>query len=78
MKQDDLDTVKRENADSAEALTKIISNWLRKNYNFERFGEPTWKALVEAVASPLGGNNTALAIEIATSHPKSSFISIGS
>lgn len=68
LKQDDLDTIKRENADFAEALTKIISNWLKLNYNWQKFVKPTWKALVEAVASPIGGNNTALAMEIARSH----------
>ncbi len=68
LKQDILDTIKQESADHTEALTKIITNWLRKNYNFEKFGEPTWNSLVEAVESPIGGGNTALAMKIAEDH----------
>ena len=34
----------------------------------ERFGPPTWKALVEAVAHPGGGNHKGLAMEIAKRH----------
>ena len=68
LKQDELDAIKRESADCTEALIKIITSWLRKNYDLERFGEPTWKALVEAMASPIGGNNNALAMEIARKH----------
>ena len=69
LKQDELDAIKGESADCTAALIKIITSWLRKNYNLERFGEPTWKVLVEAVANPIGGNNNALAMEIARKHP---------
>ena len=34
-----------------------------------RFGKPTWKRLVEAVEDCVGGNNPALAQEIARNHP---------
>ena len=34
-----------------------------------RFGKPTWKRLVEAVEDRVGGNNPALAQEIAKDHP---------
>ena len=34
-----------------------------------RFGKPTWKRLVEAVEDRGGGNNPALAQEIAKDHP---------
>ena len=50
------------------ALRKIISNWILKNYNVGRFGEPTWKGLVEAVAASNGGNSIALAQKIAADH----------
>ncbi len=69
LRQGDLDTIRRSNVDFAEAMTAIINNWLKLNYNVEKFGEPTWKALVDAVASPMGGNNNAVAMEIARSHP---------
>ena len=77
LKQGELDAIKRESADCAEAMIKIITSWLRKNYDLERFGEPTWKALVEAVANPIGGNNNALAMEIARSHSAPSSSSSG-
>jgi len=35
----------------------------------ERFGEPTWRRLVEAVEDHVGGNNFALAKTIAREHP---------
>ena len=37
----------------------------------ERFGEPTWRRLVEAVEDEVGGNNSALAQKIARQHPPS-------
>ena len=72
LKQDMLDTIKRESADQREAMTKIITNWLRKNYNVEKVGEPSWEALANAVGSPIGGNNKAVAMEIAQEHGYSS------
>ncbi len=68
LKQDTLNTIRRESADHTEALTKIVTNWLLKNYNFKKFGVPTWNSLVEAVESPIGGNNTTLAMKIAQDH----------
>ena len=37
----------------------------------ERFGEPTWRRLVEAVEDSVGGNDSALAQKIARQHPVS-------
>ena len=37
----------------------------------ERFGEPTWRRLVEAVEDSVGGNDRALAQTIARQHPVS-------
>ena len=68
LKQSYLDGIKRKNIDFVEAMTEIIRNWLKLNYNYQRFGKPTWKALVDAVKSPNGGNNTALAEKIAKRH----------
>ena len=49
-------------------LSYVIENWLKKNYNFTKFGPPTWRWLVEIVADPAGGNDRALADEIAKKH----------
>ena len=35
----------------------------------EKFGRPTWKKVVEAVQDRVGGNNPALAENIAGKHP---------
>ena len=35
----------------------------------ERFGDPTWRRLVEAVQDKVGGDNLALAQAIARDHP---------
>ena len=35
----------------------------------KRFGNPTWRRLVEAVEDPVGGNDHALAQKIAAKHP---------
>ena len=52
----------------AQALTQVLLMWLRQRYNFEKFGRPTWQRLREAVGSPSGGENPALAEKIAEKH----------
>ena len=49
-------------------LSEVIANWLKKNYNTEKFGLPTWRWLVEVVADPAAGNDRALAEVIARKH----------
>ena len=51
-----------------ECLSDVVTEWLKKNYSVEKFGEPTWQWLVKAVDHPAGGANKALAIEIARRH----------
>ena len=53
----------------AEAMNKIINNWLQRNYDTKKYGPPTWKMLADAVRAPNGGNNPTLADEIARLHP---------
>ena len=62
----ELKRIKRENRDNLEdCLTEVLTLWLKKAYNTERFGEPSWELLARAMAHPAGGNNPALAEEIA-------------
>ena len=61
----ELNAIRRKNVDSAEAMIEIISNWLKLNYKYELHGKPSWKILVRAIANPMGGNDRALAMEIA-------------
>ena len=51
--------------DVIACLTKALTEWLNKSYNVARFGLPSWKLLVAAVADPAGGNDHALAERIA-------------
>ena len=48
-----------------ECLSAVLTEWLKKNYDTSRFGPPSWKLLVAAVANPAGGNDHALAEQIA-------------
>ena len=51
--------------DVIACLTETLTEWLNKSYNTSRFGPPSWKLLVAAVANPAGGNDGALAEQIA-------------
>ena len=68
LKPNELDTIQAGNSDLTACLTQTVTKWLNRNYNVEKFGEPTWRRLVEAVSDPAGGANMALAREIARRH----------
>ena len=51
-----------------KSLSDVVNEWLSQSYNTERFGLPSWKMLVDAVAHRSGGNNYALARQIAIQH----------
>ena len=52
-----------------ECLSQMLTCWLNRIYNVERFGEPTWQAVVKVVALPAAGDNCGLALSIAEQHP---------
>ena len=54
--------------DPVACLTSMATEWLRRNYNVTKFGEPTWQKLVEVVGHPAGAANKALARDIARRH----------
>ena len=54
-------------------LPEMLTSWLNRNYNVERFGEPTWRAVVKVVAHPAAGDNCALALSIAGKHSGNSY-----
>ena len=62
--------------DAEQALNDVLFMWLSKQYDTERFGLPTWRALIEAVAKRLGGNNIALARKMASNHPASKLANV--
>ena len=47
--------------DPSACLRTVIVLWLQREYDVEQYGPPSWRALVEAVADPAGGNDTDLA-----------------
>ena len=55
--------------DPSRCLDGVIEKWLNQDYNYNKFGEPSWKKLVAAVADSSGGKNTALARKIGQKHP---------
>ena len=68
-----LGTIQTDNpGNSRMCLSEMLSCWLQRNYNVERFGEPTWRAVVKVVAHPAAGDNCTLALNIAKQHSGSS------
>lgn len=64
------DKYPEDKSDAEKALNDVMLLWLyHQNYNVKRFGLPTWRMLVEAVAHPLGGKNHEVARKIAINHP---------
>ena len=59
-----LDELERDKGNCEDCLTEVLILWLKRNYNTERFGEPSWEMLARAVGHRSGGNNPALAREI--------------
>ena len=61
--------IKAEQKDDVRScLSEMVTEWLNQSYNTQRFGLPSWKMLVEAVAHRNGGNNQALATTIANKY----------
>ena len=69
LRQDVLDRIAHENHDLMICLSKMVSEWLlKRNYNIEKFGEPSWRKLAEAVGNAAGGRNPELARQIKQEH----------
>ena len=67
--QGQLKKIEKENRDDLDdCLSETLSLWLNKNYNTEKFGNPTWELLAEAVSHRAGGNNPALSDDISMKH----------
>ena len=63
-----LKRIEEDSPDSMRRLEEALTEWLKKSYDTDRFGPPSWKLLVSAVAHPAGGNDRALAEQIAKNH----------
>ena len=77
LRSDDIGAIRKgypNKFDHDAALNDVLLLWLKKEYNVERFGPPTWRMLVEAINKRSGGNNYELAKQIALNHPAGSTI----
>ena len=55
----------RGQTDVLDLLTSMIVEWLKMNHDTNKFGQPTWRRIVEAVRDKTGGGNPALANALA-------------
>ena len=55
--------------DPKDCLLAVVEEWLMGLHNVQRYGHPSWRGLVQAVAHPAGGANPALAHSVAAKHP---------
>ena len=63
-----LNGIEAKKSDVENNLSDVLEEWLKKSYDTESFGDPSWKLLVDAVAHPVGGKDRALAMEIAAKY----------
>ena len=63
-----LEEIKANEQDVRSRQTQVLTKWLEQCYNTGRFGPPSWRLLVDAVAHPVGASNPALAQKIADRH----------
>ena len=63
-----LNRIEAKTNDTEDNLSDVVEEWLKKSYNTESFGDPSWKLLVDAVAHPFGGKDRALALQIAAKY----------
>ena len=63
---DDLSAIKKEQSD--DSLREGLTRWLRGDYDTKKYGRPTWRSLVDAVANSSGGDDHTLALDIAEKH----------
>ena len=72
LKPDALETIEKQHCgDPTACLTSMVTEWLKRNYNVKKFGEPTWQKLAKAVGDAAGGANKALSKRIAKKHSMS-------
>ena len=56
------------NQDKPQSCLQLVGVCALSHSKVEKFGKPTWRKLAKAVEDQTGGNNPALAHEIARKH----------
>ena len=46
-----IENIQQKYGDGLNSLTEALKEWLKLNYNHERYGRPSWQRLAEAVRS---------------------------
>ena len=68
LEQDKIDIIEKDHGKECEScMSEALKHWLKRDYNYERYGTPCWRLVCIAVKD--GGANAALADEIACEHP---------
>ena len=49
-------------------LREVLKIWLRKKYNYQKYGHPSWQFLVRAIGDQSGADDCALAETIGKKH----------
>ena len=60
---------KKHHNDPKDCLLAVVEEWLKGLHDVQKYGHPSWRVLVQALAHPAGGANPALACSIAAKHP---------
>ena len=66
LRSDVLDRIEGDYRKVDDCLQALLQEWVAKTETLR--GPPSWQLVVDAVASPAGGNNQALAQDIARRH----------
>ena len=70
LRASDLDNIRANHGrDVRQAMEQVLKSWLILNYDYERFGKPTWRKAVEVAHKRPAGDNPARAKAIAADHP---------
>ena len=64
---DDIECIRKDNHnDSKACLKKALHEWIKQNYSIEKFGLPSWRTLLKAVAEVHNGHFRKLAAKYKT------------
>ena len=68
LKPDRLDVIREQQTTPQQRLSATLHEFLKKNYDWEKYGAPSWRLIVIALAHTSGGDNVELALEVAKEH----------
>lgn len=57
-------------ANPETCLSNTLAEFLKKNYEWNKYGVPSWRMIVQAVGHKIGGRDENLALRIAEKHSR--------